>query len=239
MGTRALLYFTLGVLTTVGLGQTVNQLVRDREAPSTADEPTPQSHAGTGGGIVVDGVEVETKADPPCYPSTGSAQRDDRYINCFNGTVLDTVTGLLWLRNANCLFRGLPFPDSGERNWWDASAFAAGLASGQCGLTDHSQPGDWRLPTRAEWEVTIDEAVDLGCRTVGPGAPPSLTNNPGLDCLAVGPTYFLNVGGRYWSSMSRDVSPTSVWVTSLDLGTALGGLPKENSRLTWPVRGGQ
>jgi hypothetical protein len=55
--------------------------------------------------------------------------------------VTDTVTGLIWLRNADCL----PIED-----WANAIQAAASLKDGDCNLTDKSTPGDWRLPTRDE-----------------------------------------------------------------------------------------
>ena len=56
-----------------------------------------------------------------------------------NGTV--TVDGLVWLKDANCLSRG---------SWDRAKSQAAGLKAGQCGLTDGSYAGQWRLPTSVE-----------------------------------------------------------------------------------------
>jgi len=53
-----------------------------------------------------------------------------------NGTV--TFNGLVWLKDAGCL---------GMMNWNDAMVRPKGLAHGQCGLTDKSKVGDWRLPT--------------------------------------------------------------------------------------------
>ena len=60
-----------------------------------------------------------------------------------NGTI--TVGNLVWLKNAGCL---------GKMNWNDATARAKSLKSGDCGLTDGSKAGDWRLPT-------IDELVSI------------------------------------------------------------------------------
>jgi hypothetical protein len=54
-----------------------------------------------------------------------------------NGTVTDNLTGLTWLKNANCF---------GPSSWFDAVAFCKALKNGQCGLADGSNPGDWRLP---------------------------------------------------------------------------------------------
>ncbi len=57
-----------------------------------------------------------------------------------NGTITDSA-GLVWLKNANCF---------GVQNWAAATASAAGLQSGMCGLTDKSKSGQWRLPTKDE-----------------------------------------------------------------------------------------
>ncbi len=56
-----------------------------------------------------------------------------------NGTI--TVDGLVWLKYAGCLSRG---------SWNQAQSQVAGLKSGQCGLTDGSYAGQWRLPTSVE-----------------------------------------------------------------------------------------
>src|SRR5262245_62774603 len=77
-------------------------------------------------------------ADPPCFDNA------NRFVNCGNGTVTDTVTGLVWLRNANCF---------DVKSYANANRSAANLQTGRCGLTDGSAVGDWRLPTRAEWET--------------------------------------------------------------------------------------
>ncbi len=209
-------------------------------SPEPALGPSPQTHVGTGGGIVVNGALVETKADPPCWPASTDDDKEDRYIDCGNGTVLDTVTGLLWLQNANC--RSCPTitcpPEAGERNWWDASAFAANLRDGQCGVSDHSQPGDWRLPTADEWMTTIEEAVKRGCTDNGSGNPPSLTNHPGLGCLADGPTSFFDVQLSYWSSSSLAGFPPSGRNVRLLVGSVVGD-GKDKNFFAWPVRGGQ
>lgn len=58
----------------------------------------------------------------------------------YNGTDPD----LILLSNANCF---------GGKSWEAAVSAAANLGEGQCGLTDGSQSGAWRLPTRAELAV--------------------------------------------------------------------------------------
>lgn len=65
-----------------------------------------------------------------------------RFIDHDNGTVTDTRTGLLWLKNAN---------QFGTMNWTHAIQAPKQLQHGRFGLSDNSQPGDWRLPSSAEY----------------------------------------------------------------------------------------
>src|SRR5262245_57590610 len=80
---------------------------------------------------------------PPCFDNV------NRYVDCGNGTVTDTVTGLIWLRDATCL---------GTSDFANANGLAAALQEGECGLSDGSRAGDWRLPTEPEWAATINRA---------------------------------------------------------------------------------
>ncbi|MBJ6799866.1 DUF1566 domain-containing protein [Geomonas propionica] len=64
-----------------------------------------------------------------------------RFTDNGNGTLTDTLTGLVWLQNANCF---------GSLEWQQALDTANSFASGSCGLTDGSVAGDWRLPNRKE-----------------------------------------------------------------------------------------
>ena len=67
----------------------------------------------------------------PSY--SGSAAR---FVDNGDGTVTDNMTALIWTRNAGCF---------GTKNWSQALTAANQLASGACGLTDGSIPGQWRL----------------------------------------------------------------------------------------------
>jgi len=166
-----------------------------------------------------------TRADGPCFDNI------NRYVDCGNGTVTDTVTGLIWLQNAACL---------GTADWAAANGAAAALASGQCGLTDGSSAGDWRLPTKDEWSATIAQAVALGCTFfVAGGAPPSLTNAAGTGCLlSGGGTSFAGVVSvSYWSSTSYEGIPEAGWFANLGTGIVNRGI-KVLSLQVWPVRGG-
>jgi hypothetical protein len=63
---------------------------------------------------------------------TGEAQAQ-RFVDNGNGTVTDTVTGLMWTKDANPI---------GKRNWHDAMA--------ACGTFSISGIGGWRLPSNNE-----------------------------------------------------------------------------------------
>ncbi|GFO65098.1 InlB B-repeat-containing protein [Geomonas paludis] len=64
-----------------------------------------------------------------------------RFTDNGNGTLTDTMTGLVWLQNANCF---------GSVTWQQALDTANSFASGSCGLSDGSVAGEWRLPNRKE-----------------------------------------------------------------------------------------
>jgi hypothetical protein len=70
-----------------------------------------------------------------------------RFTDNLNGTMLDNLTGLIWLKSAN-RFAG--------QTWFNALNAANTLASGSCGFTDGSVAGDWRLPNVKELQSLID-----------------------------------------------------------------------------------
>jgi len=184
-------------------------------------------------------VAPSRRADGGCFDNT------NRFVDCGNGTVTDTVTGLIWLKDAACL---------GEADWATANQTAAALKDGDCGgsLTDKSSPGDWRLPTEDEWSATIARAVALGCLSAYPGGPlalqppPSLTNDAGTACLSVGPSSFAGITFHlfnllYWSSTTSDEKPNVAWLADLRhglVGQAVGSFTKTFNGRVWPVRSG-
>jgi hypothetical protein len=75
--------------------------------------------------------------------------------------VTDHLTGLTWLQDALCTALNPPPVNpnlslQGGRDWASALAAASTLASGQCGLTDGSVAGTWRLPNINEMESLTD-----------------------------------------------------------------------------------
>jgi len=134
------------------------------------------------------------RPDPPCFDNA------HRYVDCGNGTVTDAVTGLVWLKAADC------FDYSG---WAEAQTAASHLANGQCGLTDGSAAGDWRLATTDEWTATVQAAASLGCTG---NLSPALTDDTGTKCL--------NAGQSVFAGLSLFVLRSTFWA-----GTTFGGFP--------------
>lgn len=170
-------------------------------------------------------------------PASRCADNYNRYVNCGNGTITDTVTGLVWLQNAACF--------DGPHTYELAIRLVAALQDGTCGLSDGSRPGDWRLPTKAEWESTIARAVMLGC--AGQSSP-SITNDSGLGCMTdltvpegggfvAGSSFFGVQMDHYYSGESVQSTPYDAWYVLLNLGT-MDAAFKKNERRVWPIRNG-
>ena len=119
-----------------------------------------------------------------------------RFTGTGDGTITDNLTGLVWLKNANCF---------GPLTWASALTSANNLTSGSCGLTDGSSAGDWRLPNRRELRSLVNYEV----------ATPS-TWLSGLGFTNVQPSY-------YWTSTTYVGSPTYAWAANLDDDLSLRG----------------
>lgn len=127
--------------------------VRMANAVSSAAIQLPQ----TGQTVCYDesGPLTNTGAEIPC---AGTGQDGDkqagkpwpvpRYTDNNNGSVTDNLTGLIWLKNATCLWT----------TWQDAIDKSKALKGdgSQCDLTDGSVAGQWRLPNRKEMLSLLD-----------------------------------------------------------------------------------
>jgi hypothetical protein len=193
-------------------------------------------------GSLLAGVALAGSLEPPPGPVSATRPPDtcfdngNRFVDCGNGTVKDTKSGLFWLKNANCL---------GPQSWATANTSAANLGQGQCGLTDGSLPGDWRLPTSgcaggvcSPIETATGEFASLFnsgvCNTS-----PYVLNATGAACSTVAPTSpFSGVQSSfYWSSSTYVLNSGSAWVVNLISG-AVSNVSKTSSIYVWPVRGG-
>ncbi len=156
-------------------------------------------------------------------PQAGCGDKSKRYADCGNGTVADTATGLTWLKQVDCL---------PAANWEGAKKAVAALKDGDCMLKDGSKPGDWRLPTNAEFEATMKDAKAKGC------SGPMLTNDAGDGCLSAGGSSFTGADADYYWSNTPVEGGARIYFGDLDHGNILNGVPT-NSLRVWPVRGGQ
>jgi hypothetical protein len=149
--------------------------------------------------------------DGPCSDDTG-----DRFVDCGNGTVTDTATGLIWLEDF--------VPGPGWQTWDDAMTSAAGMRSGMGGLSDHSSAGSWRLPTRAEWYGVMK-----------PGCYPALPDRAGTGCFVNDPWKAGTGDGLIWSSETTEVL-AGAWLANLNDGTITFDV-KTAFHEFWLVRG--
>ena len=133
-----------------------------------------------------------------------------RFTDNGNGTITDNLTGLIWLKNANCF---------GMRTWNDALSDANGLKDGACGLSDGSDSGDWRLPSRFELESLLD--MDNYDHALPSGHP------------FTDPQYFF-----YWSSTTNASDTLNAWGVAMGTGVVDRGRKNVHEFFIWPVRGG-
>ena len=159
--------------------------------------------------------------DPPCFNLT------ERFVDCANGTVTDTVTGLIYLKNANCFEL---------QSWPTANESAAGLADSACGLTDGSRAGDWRLQTKDEWEGILKSSCATAPKIVGNQSPTPGCYTDATDAESEWASGV--VSSNYWSSTTDAANTTFAWIVFLNSGSVNGNF-KTLISYVWPVRGGQ
>ena len=143
-----------------------------------------------------------------------------RFTDNGNGTVTDNLTGLIWLKNANCtdIVGGIVKAD-GKLAWASALTWSNSLASGKCGISDGSAAGDWRLPSRRDLYSLVDLQND----------------NP---ALPAGHPFSNVQANYYWSSSSFANDTNGAWVVYMGDGIVVSR-NKGTSFYVWPVRGGQ
>jgi hypothetical protein len=138
---------------------------------------------------------------------TGISSPNPRFTDNGDNTVKDNLTGLVWLKNAGCF---------GARTWANALTDSNSLNNGECGLTDGSVEGDWRLPNIREMQSLIDY------ENYGPALP---TGHP-----------FINVSRYYWQSTI--LRPGASFVPSVDMSaTYVEARDMGQAGAVWPVRG--
>jgi hypothetical protein len=149
----------------------------------------------------------------------GVAWPTPRFTDNGDGTVADNLTGLIWLKNANC---------GGTKTWANALTFANSLrdgwtgdgSGGDCGLSDASTAGQWRLPNVRELQSLIDYRV---FNPALPGGHPFTSVQSDL----------------YWSSTSGSSGSSIAWRVNVGGGHVEPVDGKGNLYYVWPVRDGQ
>jgi hypothetical protein len=152
-----------------------------------------------------------------------------RFLDNGDGTVTDMLTGLMWLKDANCAGTIGHHPNEtvdGSMDWVPALDFVTGINTGIYDISPCAsytgEYSDWHVPNINEMESMVHAgAADPGAWLNGQG--------------------FVNVQSAiYWSS-THATSPTSTnyaWVVNLDT-TRVRGRRKSDPRFVWPVRAGQ
>ena len=154
-------------------------------------------YAGVGGTVSVPGDDATLQL--------GVQLHSPRFIDSGSGTLFDTVTGLTWLKMANCI----------HSTWDNALINIANLASGQCGLSDGSKPGQWRMPNRGEMLSLSDRAPPF------PQADLYNGQAQGSFGPVTGPVIFNQfvVSKFYWTSTTYASDPAQAWtIYSCDFG---------------------
>ena len=150
--------------------------------------------------------------------NNGDGDCSDSGETC-DGTVTDNLTGLIWLKNANCA--------DGKRNWVTALSDVKQLNTdgkmngNDCGDTSNSgsHQTDWRLPNIKELQSLID---------YGQSNPALPSAHPFTDVQS----------NNYWSSTTQLGRTKRGWYAPLSDGDVRYG-NKTSRYYVWAVRGGQ
>jgi len=156
---------------------------------------------------------------------------EPRFTDNEDGTVTDNLTGLVWMKHASDEDGADGFPP--QASWRIACVSCNKLKDGEHGLTDGSQPGDWRLATVRELLSLIDYSQYT----------PALPE--GHPFIGVASEYvFLGLSDFYWSSTTYpgpgDLFYKGRCVTFVDGSAHLINKAFEDVAFyVWCVRGGQ
>ena len=146
-----------------------------------------------------------------------------RFTDNGNGTITDNLTGLVWLKNADCF---------GSQTWVQAMTSANSLNSGECDLTDGSVQGDWRLPNTRELLSLVHEGLTHS----------SVPDTAGTGYAKPGDPFTIMPTQNYWSSsLHKAYSPAvAICVVFNPIPETLTTANRDAAVCrAWPVRGGQ
>jgi len=138
-----------------------------------------------------------------------------------NGTVTDTLTGLIWLKQADCI----------SQTWSGALAAVKMLASGQCGLSDASAAGSWRMPNRNEMQSLADRSQNNQADWLDENFTSTIAG-----VMARAPVFANFVQFQYYWTSSTDAANTSEAWTVFSCDYGVYDIPKTNVGYTLAVR---
>lgn len=156
-----------------------------------------------------------------------------RFTDNGDGTVTDNMTGLIWLKDANCINSNYPGFDNdvtvgdGNVTWQHALDFVAGINAGTYSNCGGSHT-DWRLPNLNE----LQSLRNMEYRD------PCVSNTAGTAKWTEGNVFSGVQSYYYWSSTTlADHTLLSAWAADCGHGN-INGRQKIDDAYVWPVRGG-
>ncbi len=158
---------------------------------------------------------------------------EPRFIDLGNGWVLDRLTWLQWLKDANCIANNPGFDtdgiaDDGKVFWQTGLNFVDDLNNneGMCDQTNHR-----RKPARLPNVKELQSLIHFGF------SDPALSDRSGTVKWSEGDPFENVQSSFYWSSTTSADCDDCAWDVSLLNGwTRDGG--KAGTSFVWPVRGG-
>lgn len=175
---------------------------------------------------------------PVLAPSTGvfgaytlDWSGTSRFTDNGDGTVTDDLTGLIWLKDADCIQNEYPGFDTfatagdGYVSWQQTLDFVAGINAGTYSNCGGGQT-DWRLPNINELHSLIDLSQ------ANPALP---SGHPftGIKTYYWSSTPIITIAGPYTFANAWYVRPSDGYVTGTSQTFNNPGMS------AWPVRGGQ
>jgi hypothetical protein len=149
-----------------------------------------------------------------------------RFLDEGDGTILDRLTGLIWIKDANCF---------GRRLWSEALTDCNVLAdgdnlcnSGTFSLTDGSSGGQWRLPHRFELASLLDMRYYS----------PPLSNSAGTGQWSLGDPFINLVTDYYYWTSTTDPYYTALAMYVYMYNGEMVYDHKYHDFHVWCVRGG-
>ncbi len=146
----------------------------------------------------------------------GVAWPNPRFTDNGDGTILDNLTELVWLKDASAL---------GQLNWETALTTCATISNGVYGLTDKSSAGDWRLPNANE----IISLVHFGYSI------PVIPDTAGTGQWTEGNPFTGVKSDKYFSSTTYKAATGNAYYLHAWSG-ALVTVNKSTACYVWPVR---